>query len=125
MNRFTAFVLFSALFCAACLGWPVFAQSDLSQAGSAGNATPLVLPAGSKVEVALTIPVWAKTAKPSDPLYMQTNFPVTLGDRIVIPAGTYVEGRIEAKTRPTRKLGQGELQILFTKIIFANGYTVV
>jgi hypothetical protein len=79
---------------------------------------------GTRVELAVIGPVWAERAKPGDPLYAQTNFPVTAGNRIAIPAGTYVEGTIEAVARPTRRLSRAELQILFTKIIFANGYTV-
>jgi hypothetical protein len=72
----------------------------------------------------LIIPIWAGTAKPGDPIYAQTNFPVTAGNSIALPAGTWVEGVIEAVIRPTRKLSRAQLQILFTKIIFANGYTI-
>ncbi len=85
----------------------------------------LLLPPGTRVELAITAPVWARNAKPGDPIYAQTTFPVTVGRSIAIPAGTYVQGIIEQITRPTRKVSRAQLQVLFTKIIFANGYTVV
>jgi hypothetical protein len=109
---------------AAGLAWGAQSQSEMQPAAAKGAEKAVVLDAGTKVELAVIGPVWAKTAKPGDPLYAQTNFPVTTDNRIAIPAGTYVEGKIEAVARPTRKLGRAELQILFTKIIFANGYTI-
>ena len=90
---------------------------------SAGST--IALPAGSKVEMALTRPVWAKTAKPGDTLYLQTVFPVTVSNRIGIPAGTYVQGTIDSIVAPTRKISRAEIDVHFNQIIFADGYTVV
>ena len=73
----------------------------------------------------MTRPEWAQSAKDGDTIYAQTSFPVVAGGSMAIPAGTYVEGTIEGVTRPTRKLKHAEIQVLFTKIIFADGYTVV
>jgi len=125
MIRLAGLVWGVVLLCGSGQGWGAQSQSDFPTAATTGAAAAVVLPAGTKVELAVIGPVWAKTAKPGDPLYAQTNFPVVAGNRIAIPAGTYVEGKVEAVTRPTRKLGRAELQILFTKIIFANGYTIV
>jgi len=69
-------------------------------------------------------PVWSMSAKAGDPLYAQVSFPSVTGDRIAIPAGAYVLGTIESVTRPTRKTNRAEIDALFTKIIFANGYTL-
>lgn len=124
MVRFMSFISSVVLFCATGQGWAAPLQSDSPQAGLTGAGAAVILPAQTKVELSLTIPVWASTAKQGDPIYAQTNFPVTSGNSIAIPAGTWVEGRIEAVTKPTRKLSRAELQILFTKIIFANGYAI-
>ena len=125
MIRLASFVLSAVLISQAgqCCAAPL--QSGSLQGGLAGSPSAVMLPAGTRIELAVTAPVWAKTARPGDPLYTQTNFPVTIGDSIAIPAGTYVEGRIEAVTPPTRKTSRAELRIAFTKIIFANGYTIV
>ena len=72
----------------------------------------------------MTRPEWAQSAKDGDTVYAQTSFPVVAGGSMAIPAGTYVEGTIEGVTKPTRKLERAEIQVLFTKIVFANGYTV-
>jgi hypothetical protein len=107
-----------------CLGAGGIAWADPLQSGSMDAAAAVTLDAGTKVELTLTIPVWAEKAKPGDPIYTQINFPVVAGGSVAIPAGTWVEGKIEAVTKPTRKTNRAELQILFTKIIFANGYTI-
>ncbi len=89
------------------------------------SSPTIVIPAGNKVVVALTRPVWAKTAKAGDPLYLQTIFPVTADNHVGIPSGTYVEGMIDSIVVPTRKTSHAEIGVHFTKIIFANGYTIV
>ena len=96
-------------------------QGSASQA-SAGQASAITLPAGTTLEVALIRPVLARTASPGEQIYAQTTFPVTVGNRIAVPPGTFVQGTVEKLTRPTRKSNRGELQILFSQIIFANGY---
>jgi hypothetical protein len=100
------------------------AQSQQDSLPTDSNAPAIVLPAGTRVELAVTGPVWSKTAKEGDPLYTQADFPVISGSRIAIPPGTFVLGRILSITRPTRRSGRAQLQILFTRIIFANGFVV-
>lgn len=84
----------------------------------------ITVPAGTKVALVVTRPEWAQSAKDGDIVYAQTSFPVVAGGAMAIPAGTYVEGTIESVTRPTRKLERAEIQVLFTKIVFADGYTL-
>ena len=74
--------------------------------------------------MALTRPVWAAKAKVGDPLYLETVFPVTAGNRIGIPAGTFVEGTIDAIVAPTRRVSRAEIDVHFNQIIFADGYAV-
>jgi hypothetical protein len=121
MVRFVSLVSSVVLFSLAGMGWAAPLQTNSPQAGT---AAAIILPSETKVELSLTIPIWAATVKHGDPLYAQTNFPVTVGNSIAIPAGTWVEGQIEAVTKPTRKSNHAQLQILFTKIIYADGYTI-
>ncbi len=99
-----------------CLAWAGVARAQ--------QVAAITLAAGTKVELAVTAPVWAKTAKAGDPLYLQTTFPVAASERVAIPAGTYVQGTLLDVTRPTRKVKQAQLEVLFNKIIFTNGYAV-
>jgi hypothetical protein len=74
--------------------------------------------------LALTNPVLARSAKAGESVYAQTAFPVAVNNQIAIPPGTYVQGQIDTLTRPGWLAPHAEFQIHFTKIIFANGYTV-
>ena len=83
------------------------------------------VPAGTKVPLTLTQGITSKTAKEGDPVYAQTAFPITQNNRIVIPAGSYVQGVVRRVVRPGRVKGRAELQMSFTSMIFPNGYTVL
>ena len=83
------------------------------------------VPSGTKIPLTLTQGITTKTAKEGDPVYAQTAFPFTQNNRIVIPAGTYVQGVIRHVIRPGRVKGRAELQMSFTSMIFPNGYTVL
>ncbi len=84
----------------------------------------VTLPAGTKVPLALKQAISTKNARPGDPVYAETTFPVTQEDRMVIPAGTYVQGVISSIKRPGRVKGRAELLFHFTTLIFPNGYTI-
>jgi hypothetical protein len=125
LNHFAA-----ALLSVSLLGVPVSAsglpiQSALTQPSPASSPASITIPAGTKIELVVTRPEWAQSAKSGDTLYAQTSFPTVTGGAMAIPAGTYVEGTIEDVTLPTRKSDRAEIQVLFTKIIFADGYTVI
>jgi type IV secretory pathway VirB10-like protein len=83
------------------------------------------VPSGTKIPLTLTQGITSKTAKEGDPVYAQTAFPVTQNNRIVIPAGSYVQGVVRRVVRPGRVKGRAELQMSFTSMIFPNGYTVL
>ena len=83
------------------------------------------VPPGTKIPLTLTQGITSKTAKEGDPVYAQTAFPVTQNNRIVIPAGTYIQGVVRHVVRPGRVKGRAELQMSFTSMIFPNGYTVM
>jgi hypothetical protein len=92
------------------------------------NAQPktrIVVPAGTQVTLALTSPIMARSAAIGQAVYTQIAFPITLNNQMAIPAGTYVQGQIVAMKRPGFFSPHAEFQFDFTKIIFANGYTVV
>lgn len=95
-----------------------------TQVDTAQTVGLIVVPPGTPVDLALTSPIWAKTAKPGDPVYAQTVFPVAADSQMAIPPGTYVAGRIDSLTRPGVFSPHASLQISFEKIVFANGYAI-
>jgi hypothetical protein len=108
----------------------------LGQANSASGETPatpvkveiknqLIIPSGTKVPVVLQHAISSKNAREGDPIYAHTSFPVVADDHILIPAGTYVQGKIVQVQRAGRVKGRAEMLMHFTTLIFPNGYTVM
>jgi len=77
-------------------------------------STELTIPAGTKVPVALKHAISTKGAREGDPIYAETTFPVVVNDRVLIPANTFVQGRISNIKRPGRIKGRAEVLIHFT-----------
>jgi hypothetical protein len=89
------------------------------------SAEQITIPAGTKVPVALKNAISTKSNQQGDPVYAQTTFPVVVNDRIVIPAGTYVQGRIMQIRPASRIKGRAEVMMHFTTLIYPSGYTVM
>jgi hypothetical protein len=85
----------------------------------------ITVASGTKIPLTLKQAITTKSARPGDPVYAQTAFPITKDDQIVIPAGTFVQGEIQRVVRPGRVKGRAQLQMSFTSMIFPNGYTVM
>jgi hypothetical protein len=106
------------------------ATSASSSATTAVAARPsssatLIIRSGTKVPLALKQAISTRNAKEGDPVYCETTFPFVVDDRIVIPAGTYVQGKINRVQRPGRIKGRAELLMHFTSMIYPSGYTVM
>lgn len=124
-KTFLSFLILFLILFGALQARASFSQSDPSQSGSPGATSAVTLPPGTKVELAVIIPVWAAKVRRGNSLYTQTDFPVIAGSGVAIPAGTWVQGTIDTVKLPTRRQQRATLQVLFTRIIFANGYTVL
>lgn len=98
-------------------------QSTTPSSEVSGNK--LVVPAGTKVPVALKHAISTKSARDGDSVYAETTFPVVQNNRVLIPAGTYVQGKISHVKRPGRIKGRAEVLIHFTTLIYPSGYTVL
>lgn len=99
-------------------------QEPGQQAGEAHAPATINVPAGTRITLLLVDPVWAKTVKAGDAVYAMTAFPVVSSGTMAIPPGTYVLGAIDAVTKPSWKDARALFQMHFSKIIFANGYTL-
>jgi len=100
-------------------------KADAVPARVAPAPAKLVIPAGTKVPLALKQAISTKTAKEGDPVYCETTFPFVVDDKIVIPAGTYIQGKITHIQRAGRVKGRAELLMHFTSMIYPSGYTVM
>jgi len=86
---------------------------------------PIVIPTGTKVPVVLQHAITTKSAREGDVVYAHTSFPVVADDRLLIPAGTYVQGKIVQVQRAGHIKGRAEILMHFTTLIYPNGYTVM
>jgi hypothetical protein len=93
-------------------------------APQAGSGEKVVVPAGTRVGVVLQNGISTRSAKPGDSVYLQTSFPITMGNRIVIPVGSYLRGELIDSKRPGRIKGRGEFRMRLNTLILPTGYTV-
>ena len=108
------------------------------QAAAVGQAAAgtIEVAAGTKVPLNLVTQIMSLSTKPGATVRAMVAFPVTVGNQVAIPAGTFVEGKLisaaaKSATKKTRYGSSGAkvnassgLQIHFTKLVYANGYTV-
>src|SRR3984957_20505795 len=119
---------------------PAPAPSDASGAeksGPAPNGNPtlthpakptpgpkITVPAGTHIPLVLHNAVSTRSARPGDPVYFETLFPIMIDGKVVIPAGSYISGEITESKRPGKVKGRGELMIRLKTLILPNAYMV-
>ena len=102
------------------------ATSTAAPATASTDAKPvLTIPAGTRIPINLKQAISTKTAREGDPVYAETSFPFVVNDRVLIPVGTYIQGKITRVQRGGHVKGRAELLIHFTSIIYPSGYTVM
>jgi type IV secretion system protein VirB10 len=89
----------------------------------AQTPTEIVVPAGTKVPLALVNSLSTKHSGEGDRVYLQTTFPVVIAGRIIVPRGSYVAGTVTEVKRPGRIKGKGELFLRFDSLTLPNGTT--
>ena len=85
---------------------------------------PVVVPAGTVIPVTLTSRISTKNARDGDGIYGKTVFPITVNNKIVIPEGSFVRGKVTEIRRPGRVKGKGELTLNFQTLVLPSGITV-
>jgi hypothetical protein len=93
-------------------------------APQAASSEKVIVPAGTRVGVVLQNGISTRSAKPGDSVYLQTSFPITIGNRIVIPVGSYLRGELIDSKRPGRIKGRGGFRMRLNTLILPTGYTV-
>ena len=101
------------------------ATPDAATAAPSGTSQPYTIAAGTRLPVTLKHAISTKSTKEGDPVYAETTFPVVDNGHILIPAGTYVQGRIAHIQRAGHLKGRAEVLMHFTTLIYPNGYTVM
>ncbi len=108
---------------------PADATSATSTTPAAGATAPvagakIMVPSGTHIPLVLHNAISTKSARPGDPVYFETLYPIMIDGQVVIPAGSYVSGEVTESKRPGRVKGRGELAIKMTNMILPNAYQV-
>ena len=102
---------------------PVAAQAAAVPVAAPAAPKGFTVPAGTKVLLELRSAINTKSAKAGDGVYLASTFPVVVGNRVLIPAGVYVQGVVDSVERPGRQK-EAQLNMHFTSMIFPNGSVV-
>lgn len=99
--------------------------NSISAEPDAAAAKFVIIPTGSQIPISLTQAISTKNAREGDSVYAQTTFPFVVNERVVVPAGTYIQGRISHVERAGHGHGRAEILMHFTSMIYPNGYTIM
>ncbi len=89
------------------------------------NPAAITIPEGTKIPLSLAQAISTKNAREGDAVYATTAFPFVMNSRVIIPAGSYIQGSISHVERAGHGHGRAEILMHFTSIIFPSGYTVM
>src|SRR6266446_1296545 len=92
---------------------------------AASDLNVVTIPAGTKIPLSLKQAISPKNAREGDAVYAETAFPFVVDNRVIIPAGSYIQGKIAHVERGGRLKGRAEILMHFTSMIYPSGYTVM
>src|SRR2546427_7665929 len=92
-----------------------------ARADTAGSK--LIVPKDTAVPLQLRNAINSRTAYVGQAIYCETIYPITVGNRIVIPVGSYVKGAVTQVVRPGRIKGRAQIGLRFESITLPNGTT--
>ncbi|MGC9291116.1 MAG: hypothetical protein ACP5EP_00130 [Acidobacteriaceae bacterium] len=103
---------------------PTIGQALQSPQAQLPPASAVVLPAGTKILLALKNAVDIRSARVGDAVYLQSSFPVVVGDHVALPAGTYVQGQIDAMRPAGGHAHRAGVRMHLTTMILQNGRVI-
>ena len=83
----------------------------------------VTVPAGTHIALSLRNEVDTKHSREGDRIYLETIYPVAAGGRIVVPAGSFVNGTVTISKPAGKARGKGELYVRFDLLTLPNGAT--
>jgi hypothetical protein len=101
------------------------AAAAASPTAAASDPHVVTIPAGTRIPLSLKQAISTKNAREGDAVYAETAFPFVVNDRVIVPAGSYIQGKISHVERGGRLKGRAEILIHFTSMIYPSGYTVM
>jgi hypothetical protein len=81
----------------------------------------VTIPAGTSIEVALQTPLSTETSRAGEPVVAKTLAPIRVGEKLAIPAGATMNGRIQSVQASGRVKGRAQMAIAFDEVVSADG----
>jgi hypothetical protein len=103
---------------------PASAAAPAAAVNVSSNPPMIEVPGGTHIPLVLHNAISTRSARPGDPVYFETLFPVMIDGHVVIPAGSYISGEVTDAKRAGRVKGRAELGIKLTTMILPNSYMV-
>jgi hypothetical protein len=76
---------------------------------------------GQRIAVKFINTLTTRNGAETSPLYLQTIFPVTVSDRVVIPAGSYIDAEVTEVRKEKGGKGRAELFVKLGRLTLPNG----
>jgi hypothetical protein len=96
-------------------------SQQASPQAPAQTPAPLTLPAGTQLALVLTHPIDSKAMHRGSTVFAETTAPVLADDQVVIPAGAFVQGKVE---KLTRQGSRAEMLMQSVSVAFADGSVI-
>ena len=93
--------------------------SQPSQERTDAQNAPVTIPAGTSIALVLTHPIQSRYVRRGDDIYAQTTSPVNSGNEVVIPQGTFVQGKVD---KLDWNGGRAQIRLQSMSITFPDGY---
>ena len=98
---------------------PPVNSAENGPATDVGHADTVTVPAGTRFTLVLTNALQTRYLRRGDDIYAQITSPVTSGNSVVVPPGTFVQGKLD---KIERHGGRGVLHLQSLTITFPDGY---
>ena len=103
---------------------PAAAPATPAEPAPAGDDSRIIVPAETTIPIMLLTPINTKSAFVGASVYCESVYPITVGNRIVIPRGSSVRGTITQIVRPGHVKGRAQIGLRFDELVLPNGTTV-
>jgi type IV secretion system protein VirB10 len=117
-GHFFAVVLVIAIIIPFQDGYP---QSPQEKPASTSTESTLTVPADTTIPLRLMNTINSRTTQAGQAIYCETIFPITVGNRVVIPRGSSVKGSVTKVVRPGRVKGKAQIGLRFDTLILPDG----
>jgi hypothetical protein len=117
MNKKFALPTFFIFVLIASAGWAGASQGSVQES----QPEEMIVPEGTIIPIVLTAYLNTHNSQVGDVVYADTNYPIWIQQRLVIPKGSTIRGTVTEVVRPGRIRGKGRLAIRFDDILLPNG----